>query len=210
MNSNDIEEKLERDNLTIKEQILNLQNTIKKLKKDMLSSKESKQFQEDENKYQNIITNSNINSNTNNIIDDENENEKERERERERQLKFSFNNRMFQQENKNNINEDNNNFNNENEEIGNINYRDSNFSYKNSEETYGKEYLNNKKIIEYNNEEDYKGTFGHENNIYKNNNYKPKLINNENENIKKNFYQENIKKKKKEYLNNIKIIEYNN
>ena len=58
MNSNDIEEKLERDNLTIKEQILNLQNTIKKLKKDMLSSKESKQFQEDENKYQNLITNS--------------------------------------------------------------------------------------------------------------------------------------------------------
>ena len=198
MNSNDIEEKLERDNLTIKEQILNLQNTIKKLKKDMLSSKESKQFQEDENKYQKITTNSNINSNTNNIIDDENENEKERERERERQLKFSFNNRMFQQENKNNINEDNNNFNNENEEIGNINYRDSNFSYKNSEETYGKEYLNNKKIIEYNNEEDYKGTFGHENNIYKNNNYKPKLINNENENIKKNFYQENIEKMKKE------------
>jgi hypothetical protein len=162
MNSNDIEEKLERDNLTIKEQILNLQNTIKKLKKDMLSSKESKQFQEDENKYQNIITNSNINSNTNKIIDDENEKEKERER----QLKFSFNNRMFQQENKNNMNEDNNNFNNENEEIGNINYRDSNYSYKNNDEIYEKEYLNNKKIIEYNNE-DYKGTFGHENNIIK-------------------------------------------
>ena len=47
MNTNEIEEKLERDNLTIKEQILNLQNTIKKLKKDMLSSKGSKQFQKE-------------------------------------------------------------------------------------------------------------------------------------------------------------------
>ena len=34
----DIEEKLERDSLTIKEQIMNLQNTIKKLKNDMLTS----------------------------------------------------------------------------------------------------------------------------------------------------------------------------
>ena len=35
-----IELQLEKDNTTIKEQILNLQNTIKKLKDDMLNSKE--------------------------------------------------------------------------------------------------------------------------------------------------------------------------
>ena len=37
-----IELQLEKDNTTIKEQILNLQNTIKKLKEDMLNSKEKK------------------------------------------------------------------------------------------------------------------------------------------------------------------------
>ena len=93
MNSNEIEKKLERDNLTIKEQILNLQNTIKKLKQDMLSSKESKQSKEDDKKFQKVISNTHENDN---IIEDENEREKERQLE----LKFSFNKTFQQNKNK--------------------------------------------------------------------------------------------------------------
>ena len=52
MNSNVIEEKLEQDNKTIKDQIANLQNTIKKLKQDILNTNDSKIN----------ISNSNINS----------------------------------------------------------------------------------------------------------------------------------------------------
>ena len=180
MNSNEIEKKLERDNLTIKEQILNLQNTIKKLKQDMLSSKESKQYKEDDKKFQKVISNTHENDN---IIEDENEREKERQLE----LKFSFN-KTFQQ----NKNKYENNYINENEiekeEIGNSNYRNSNYSYKDNNEDIYEKPNNNK----YNNE-DYKGTFGHENN----NNNRNKLNNIQNE-IKRNFYQENIEKMKKE------------
>ena len=38
----EIEEKLQRDSMTIKEQIMNLQNTIKKFKADMLGSSQKK------------------------------------------------------------------------------------------------------------------------------------------------------------------------
>ena len=38
MNTNEIEAKLEKDNQTIKNQIENLQNTIKKLKQDMFNN----------------------------------------------------------------------------------------------------------------------------------------------------------------------------
>ena len=38
MNSNEIEEKITKDNISIKNQIADLQNTIKKLKQDMFNN----------------------------------------------------------------------------------------------------------------------------------------------------------------------------
>jgi len=106
MNKLGIEEKLEKDNQTIKDQIANLQNTIKQLKKDMHNTNDSKINKStfninssneilsttslsNTNTYSNTINNTNkkkeqINSN----INDNNKN---------LGMKFSFNSYMFEQ-----------------------------------------------------------------------------------------------------------------
>jgi serine/threonine protein phosphatase PrpC len=71
MNNNEIEEKLEKDNQNIKEQISNLQNTIKKLKQDMFNTNDSKINLSNINTSSNDIMSITSLSNTNNNINRE-------------------------------------------------------------------------------------------------------------------------------------------
>lgn len=105
MNADDFEEQLERDNLTIKEQISSLQLTIKKLKNDMLNSNQNKNkkiasspakknYKEDNEynsdnreQYNNILVDKNKNNNQINITKSEKEN-----------FKFSFNDTKKQEQ----------------------------------------------------------------------------------------------------------------
>lgn len=98
MNADDFEEQLEKDNLTIKEQISNLQLTIKKLKNDMLSSNQNrhkkvissptkKYYKEDNNySYDNMEQNNKFLVDKGTINNQINSTKNEKEK-----LKFSFN-----------------------------------------------------------------------------------------------------------------------
>ena len=96
MNTNEIEAKLEKDNLTIKTQIENLQNTIKKLKQDMFNANDSKINLSTSNVNSSNISITSLsntikepqNNNNNNKIDADNKN---------LGMKFSFNSYMFEQ-----------------------------------------------------------------------------------------------------------------
>ena len=105
MNSNEIEAKLEKDNQTIKTQIENLQNTIKKLKQDMFNNNDSKINLSTSNinssnvSMTSLVNNNNLNKNiiepqmnpkieNNNINMNNNKN---------LGMKFSFNSYMFEQ-----------------------------------------------------------------------------------------------------------------
>ncbi len=115
MNTNEIEEKLEKDNQNIKDQIANLQNTIKKLKQDMLNNANDSKIN-----ISNSNTNSSLNemisltslSNTNTISNNntkEKQNNKMEIDNKNLGMKFSFNSYMFEQ-NKNQKMENDNNF----------------------------------------------------------------------------------------------------
>ena len=110
MNTNEIEAKLEKDNQTIKNQIENLQNTIKKLKQDMFNNNDSKINLSTSNiNSSNVsITSLTNNLNPNKIIKDqqpmnpkiENENNNNNNINNNNKnlgMKFSFNSYMFEQ-----------------------------------------------------------------------------------------------------------------
>lgn len=145
----EIEEKLQRDSMTIKEQIMNLQNTIKKFKADMLGSSQKKtELDVNEKKIKNVYKEEEDNHNINKNESKEDINEDDNVINNDKYLKFSFNNKQFVEQNKSNHreeyeDEEEENAKNENENynytnskngftnsIGNVNYRDSNASFK--------------------------------------------------------------------------------
>lgn len=88
----EIEDKLQKDSMTIKEQIMNLKNTISKFKNDMLGSSAKKN--------DDFVSKLNVNISNDKEEIDENKSNNRVEDNSDKYLKFSFNNRHFVEQKK--------------------------------------------------------------------------------------------------------------